>query len=97
MPGCTAVNVAAFESPRGRVSRTAASPGALQVGVQRRLDDQPVLLELLLGDPELLRHVLLHEVADVGADAGLDAAATRRRGRGEAERGGRRLGLLRRA
>jgi hypothetical protein len=67
--------------------------GALQVGVQRGLDDQALLLELLLGDPELLRHELLHEVADVCPDAGLDAAAPRRRGRREAEGGGRGLGL----
>jgi hypothetical protein len=68
--------------------------GALELGVQRGLDDQAAGLELLLTDPESLRHVPLHVVAHVGADAGLDAAAPRGGRRRQPEGRLRRLRLL---
>ena len=70
--------------------------GPLQLRVQRRLDDVAAVVELLLADLQLLREVLLHEVADVGADARIHAPASRVRCGGEAQRCGRRRGLLRR-
>jgi hypothetical protein len=68
--------------------------GALEVDVEGRLDDVAVVLQVLLGQPQVLDQVALDEVADEGTHGGLDAAAARRRGGGEAQRSGLRLGGL---